>query len=190
MPDAIELVQRSRTGDQAAFASLFEQYKNLVYRVAYLTLSDSNAAEDALQEVFIQVYHSLANFDPVKGAFTTWQYRITMYHCLNQRRKHQIDTEPLDENTVDFDENLITHEDIDREAILNALTLLSEKQRAVVVLRYYADQSYAEIAEVLNIPLGTVKSRMDTSIKSLRQSIEKPDFSRVSILEKEARNEV
>ena len=71
MPEAIELVQRSQSGDQEAFAALFEQYKNLVYRTAYLTLNDSAAAEDALQEVFIRVYHSLSNFDPAKGAFTT-----------------------------------------------------------------------------------------------------------------------
>lgn len=190
MPEAIELVQRSQSGDQEAFAALFEQYKNLVYQAAYLTLNDTNAAEDALQEVFIRVYHSLANFDPAKGAFTTWLYRITMYYCLNQRRKHQIDTEPLDENAAGLDENLSTTEDIDREAILSALDRLSEKQRAVVVLRYYAAQSYAEIAEVLDIPLGTVKSRLDTAIKFLRQSIEKQDFSALPILEKEVRNEV
>src|SRR5512142_275952 len=83
--------------DEAAFANLFERYKRLVYKTAYLMLGDRAEADDALQEVFVRVYQSLASFDSRKGAFTTWLYRITLNYCLGHHRKRRISTEPLDD---------------------------------------------------------------------------------------------
>ncbi|HVU10377.1 MAG TPA: RNA polymerase sigma factor [Phototrophicaceae bacterium] len=174
MQDIVDLIDRCRSGEQDAFAALFERYKNLVYRIAYLTLNNQADAEDALQEVFIRVYSSLANFDPAKGAFTTWLYRITMYHCLNRRRADRLEVEPLDENVLEISDDTLPIGQIDLDGILPAIDHLSEKQRAVLVLRYYADLPYAEIAEVLGIPLGTVKSRLDLALKTLRAALEKP----------------
>ncbi|KUO40626.1 MAG: hypothetical protein APZ16_04415 [Candidatus Hadarchaeum yellowstonense] len=68
----MDLIQRCQAGDQEALAALFRQYANLVYKTAYLLLGDAQAAEDALQEVFLKVYRSLGTFEPEKGAFTTW----------------------------------------------------------------------------------------------------------------------
>lgn len=169
MSETMQLIRRSQSGDHDAFAALFEQYKNLVYRTAYLTLRHTAEAEDALQEVFIRVYQSLPNYDPAKGAFTTWLYRITMYYCLNQRRKHQVDDQPLDDDTVNGIE--ATTEPTEIEDLWEKLGQLSEKQRAVVILRFYAELPYAEIAEVLDIPLGTVKSRLDLALKTLRRTL-------------------
>ena len=164
-----DLIRRSQAGDAAAFAALFHQYKNLVYRTSFLMLGDAGDAEDALQEVFVQVYRGLAAFDPRKAAFTTWLHRITVNHCLNRRRTRRIVALPFDGI-----EPLAAHgpslEDAlgEDEALHAALALLSDKLRAVVVLRYGRDLSYQEIADVLDIPVGTVKSRMDLALKNLR----------------------
>jgi len=93
----MDLIQRSQSGDEQAFAALFHQYKNLVYKTAYLILGDAHEAEDVLQEVFIKVYRSLHTFQPKKGAFTTWLYRITINHCLNRRRKRHLSFSSLDD---------------------------------------------------------------------------------------------
>ena len=77
------VIRRCQAGDQNAFAYLFDQYKNLVYRTAYLTLGNPSDAEDVLQEVFVQVHRSLAKYDPARGAFSTWLYRITVNKALN-----------------------------------------------------------------------------------------------------------
>ena len=90
----LHIIQLAQTGDREAFAALFEQYKNLVFRSAYLILENVHDAEDALQEVFVLVYKSLASFDPGKGAFSTWLYRITINYCLNQRRKTILACDP------------------------------------------------------------------------------------------------
>src|SRR5688572_28580212 len=82
----MEVIRRSQAGDPASFAALFDQYKNLVFKTAYLMLGDAPEAEDALQEVMWQVYRSRQSYYPHRGAFTTWLHRLTVNHCLNRQR--------------------------------------------------------------------------------------------------------
>lgn len=171
----IDLIRRSLVNDEDAFAELFHQYKNLVYKTAFLMLGDSGEAEDSLQEIFLQVHKSLASYKAEKGAFTTWLHRITVNYCLNRRRKRhflwlsleQITQRLLPQVNPTF-ENQWGQED----AVRQALKCMSDKLRAVVVLRYYWELSYAEIAQILEIPLGTVKSRLDLALKTLRKDLE------------------
>ena len=167
------LINRAQAGDIQAFAVLFEQYKNLVYKTAYLVLDDSGEAEDSLQEVFLLVHKSLSSFDPRKGAFTTWLHRITLNYCLTQRnkRKHASLEDISPPPATNFPDAQLAEEG----ALRQATRSLSDKQKAVVILRYYWDLPYAEIAQVLNIPLGTVKSRLDLALKTLRSIIEKQE---------------
>ncbi len=164
----MQIITRSQTGDQDAFADLFEQYKNMVYKTAYLMLNDGAEAEDALQEVFVLVYRGLPNFDPAKGAFTTWLYRITIRHCLNRRRKKRVDCQPFHEGALAASTSIREDES---DTIRQAIEQLNPKQRAVIVLRYYWDLPYNDIAQVLDIPLGTVKSRINQALKTLRHTL-------------------
>jgi len=169
------LIRRSQAGDEEAFAELFHKYKNLVYKTAYLMLGDADEAEDALQEVFIQVYKSLPTFQPLKGAFTTWLYRITVNHCLNRRRKRRLFTLPLDKvSPISLTKPASSPESLmaEKDAIQRALDRLSEKLRTVVILRYYWELSYAEIAQIVDVPVGTVKSRLNLALKTLRRELE------------------
>ena len=169
------LIRRSQAGDEDAFAEIFHKYKNLVYKTAYLMLGSTEDAEDALQEIFVRVYRSLSTFRPSKGAFTTWLYRITVNHCLNQRRKRRLFTLPLDRvSPTSSTEHTSSPESplAEEETIQQALAQLSEKLRAVVILRYYQELSYAEIAQILDIPVGTVKSRLNSALRVLRKELE------------------
>lgn len=169
----MDLICRCQTGDEEAFAALFHQYKNLVYRTAYLMLDSADEAEDALQEIFLQVHRSLSTFAPSKGAFTTWLHRVTVNHCLSRRRKRRLcitsmeKIPPLAQN-----EHPAFQDRSDSEvAVQQALSRLSEKLRTIVILRYYLELSYAEIAQVLNIPVGTVKSRLNLALETLRKEL-------------------
>ncbi len=169
------LICRAQAGDREAFAALFRQYKNLVFRAAYLTLGDIPDAEDALQEVFLTVHRSLPGYDSHRGAFTTWLYRITINHCLNQRRRLKPDAVPLERaGLADEFPGLRLAE---QEALWQAIQKLGGKLRAVVILRYYSDLPYAEIAQILEVPLGTVKSRLDLAVKTLRKTLDEPETS-------------
>ena len=154
------------------FDELFERTKNLVYRTAYLMLGDAGDAEEALQEVFVLVYRSLSAYDPHKGAVTTWLHRITINYCLGTLRKRRVISQPLEEDhpalVSDPAERTLSRL-AEKEAVAQAVKSLCAEQRAVVVLRYYWELPYAEIAQVLMVPLGTVKSRLERAIKTLRR---------------------
>jgi len=168
----MDLILRSQAGDIRAFETLFHNYKNLVYKTAYLMLNDADEAEDALQEVFIQVYKSLPTYQATKGALTTWLYRITVNHCLNRRRRQHLaislDRFSAAPPSEPSHENQMTEE----AAMQHALGRLSDKLRTVVILRYYWGLSYAEIVQILDIPLGTVKSRLNQALGTLRKELE------------------
>ena len=171
--ELMTLIRRIQNDEWGAFESLFEQYKNLVYRTAYLMLEDGDEAEEALQEVFLQVYRAIDSYRPEKGAFTTWLYRVTANHCTNRRRKKKFIQGPLSWLDLSWREgsvNIESHLD-QKEPIEQALQRLSGKVRDVIILRYYGDLSYAEIAESLKIPVGTVKSRLDWGLRELRREL-------------------
>jgi RNA polymerase sigma-70 factor (ECF subfamily) len=162
----MDLIERILAGDQSAFELIFDQYKNLVYRTAYLILEDANEADDALQETFLKAYRYLGTYQPSKAAFTTWLYLITVNHCLRQRRKLSRFFKPLET----FDEGYLqAHTSLedklsDEQALQQSIKRLSNKLRVVIILRYFLDLSYLEITQVLDVPLGTVKSRLNMAL--------------------------
>ncbi len=174
-------IQPGPAGDATAFAALFHQYQGLVYKTAYLLLGDAQAAEDALQEVFVKVHRSLATFDPQKGAFTTWLRRITVNHCLNARRRSiprlfsladpAVDPAALVEDRPAFRPEELAISQEQATAVWQAVRRLSPKLRAAVILRYYEDLPYPEIAQVLDIPVGTVKWRLHEAMRILRTEL-------------------
>jgi RNA polymerase sigma factor (sigma-70 family) len=166
-----------QTDDMDAFEALFRQYERLVFRTAYLITGNKEAAENTLQEVFISVWKSRRTYDPSRGKLTTWLHRITVNQCSGKPGKLPVAIS-LEEKGVDLpdmkhqaqpEEIAITRMEYDR--LLRAMAALDTKHRSVLVLRYFNDLSYQEIAEVLEIPLGTVKSRLNQSLKYLKEQM-------------------
>ena len=180
------MIEQWQHGDVSAFETLFRQYEKLVYRTAYLITGNRDAAENALQEVFISVWKSRHTYDPNKGKLTTWLHRITVNECSRRKSRKVPTTISLEEKGIDPpemkhqaqpEEIAITRMEYDR--LLKALEALDTKNRSVLVLRYFNDLSYQEIAEALEIPLGTVKSRLNQSLKNLKEQM-KPEGGEVS----------
>jgi RNA polymerase sigma-70 factor (ECF subfamily) len=162
------------------FEAIFHRYKNIVFKIAYLTLGDVQEAEDVMQEVFIKVYRARDSFRPEKGQFNSWLHRITINQSISRRRRKSLPSfslERLREEGLDLpeaspqlpEEFLMKQEESKR--IQEAMSFLDRKHRAILALRYFDDLSYNEIAQVLGIPLGTVKSRINTAIKALRREL-------------------
>ena len=175
MPDSTENWQH---GDMNAFETLYRQYEKLVYRTAYLITGSKEAAEDALQEVFISVWKSRHTYDPNKGKLTTWLHRITVNQCSREKARKTPVAISLEEKDIDLPEMkrsyqpedvLINKMEYDR--LLRAMDALDTKHRSILVLRYFNDLSYQEIAEALEIPLGTVKSRLNQSLRYLKEQM-------------------
>lgn len=165
-----DLINEWQSGDKAAFEALFRQYERLVFKNAYLITGIREEAEDILQEVFISVWRSRHTFDPNKGRLTTWLHRITVNKCLERQRKKKLASVSLE--GLDLPETQLSNDILvsrqEYERLIEAMNSLDTKHRAVLVLRYFDDLSYEEIAQAVGIPLGTVKSRINHALKLLR----------------------
>ncbi|MFO8009316.1 MAG: RNA polymerase sigma factor [Dehalococcoidia bacterium] len=177
------MIRDWQAGDLAAFERLFHQHKDMVFRVAYSVLGDSRESEDAVQEVFIRVYRFPDKFEGGEQEFGGWLRRVTLNFCINRARRNGFrrwrSLEELSEWGKDRtqDDKSISparalEEDEKQEQARNFLSRLSDRHYEVMVLRYYHELSYEEIARMLDIPLGTVRSRLSNAVKALRQSRE------------------
>jgi RNA polymerase sigma-70 factor (ECF subfamily) len=182
-PD-FELIRRCQTDSgparEAAFAKLFEDYKERVFNLAGRLLGNPADAEDVSQEAFVTVFRKIHEFR-FSSRFYTWLYRIVFNLCVDHRRRGNASLVPGSTGAVgdaalaglrDPDpepaERVAEVESRQRE-VERALRRLSEPLRAVVVLRYMEDLPYDEIAEVLGISLGTVKSRLSRAHHFLQE---------------------
>jgi RNA polymerase sigma factor (sigma-70 family) len=161
---------RWQSGDEGDFESLFRQYERLVFKTAYLITGTREEAEDVLQEVFVSVWRSRHTFNPEKGKLTTWLHRITVNKCMERRRKKKLVSVSLDgldlPEAQTTDDALISKQEYER--LIEAMNSLDTRYRVVLILRYFDDLSYEEIAQAVSIPLGTVKSRINKALKLLR----------------------
>jgi RNA polymerase sigma-70 factor, ECF subfamily len=180
--DEAALIERCRAGDLAAFEPLVEKYRQRAYRLAYNVLRDPEEAWDVAQDAFIRAFQALPSFRG-DSAFYTWLFRIVMNVARDRARQHAargraFGTERVDEK--DWDRILVdqgTAPDTnatqveERERIGRALATLSEPHRAIIMLSDLEGLSYREIAEVLNIPMGTVMSRLHNARRRLRDAL-------------------
>jgi RNA polymerase sigma-70 factor, ECF subfamily len=164
--DDVLLVARTLEGDHDAFASIVDRYNRVLFGVAVRMLGDYEDARDATQNAFVKAFEHLEDFDPSRKFFS-WIYRILVNECLNARRARRPE-QPLDPQMPGGAGPLEAATASERhERIREALEQLPFDSRQVVVLRHFADLSYAEIGELLDIPEKTVKSRLFTARQRL-----------------------
>jgi RNA polymerase sigma-70 factor (ECF subfamily) len=181
-PDAIEtLIQRCLHGDQLAWAQIVQQYRRKVFNVAYKFVGRPDEAEDLTQDIFLKVFRSLNTFDR-RANFQTWLISVSRNLCIDHYRSIRKERETID-RTVDASElapasrepgAMAAIEQQDRVALLRqALAGLPDTLRTAVVMRDIQELSYQEIAERLDLPEGTVKSRINRGRAELTIQIKK-----------------
>jgi RNA polymerase sigma-70 factor, ECF subfamily len=163
-----ELVAGARAGSPAAFAALVEAYQRPIYNLCYRMLGDPGEAEDAAQEAFLRAYSQLHRYDPGRS-FKTWLFAIASHHCIDRLRRRRVTWLGID------DEPLLTHPALleprpgpeqmavrreEEAAIQGALAKLAPRDRSAIVMRYWYDMSYDEIARVTGSTASAVKSRL------------------------------
>lgn len=175
------LIEQSQRGDRTAFDSLVRQYEHRAYQYAFRLTRDPDEAADVVAEAFVRVYNALGNFRG-QSAFGTWLYRIVTNCYLDHRKKDKsrfqtsLDSTPQPdgteverqfEDTADGPEAL-AERSAREEAVQDALERLPEFQKAMLVMYHVEMLSYEEIAEALDLPIGTVKSRLNRARIALR----------------------
>jgi RNA polymerase sigma-70 factor (ECF subfamily) len=173
--DTNALIRRCQRGDKLAIEVLIKRYQDYVYRLCYLVMRNEQDAEDMAQETFIRAFRALPRFEIREGAsFEAWLYRISVNCCRSRMRRRWYQVLPWPDPPPPLHSEPEKHPDRQmmqleaRDAMLAAVNTLGEKHRLVVILRYYADLSNEEIAQALNIPSGTVRSRLFTARQRLR----------------------
>ena len=174
------LIERSQNGDVKAFEELISGHEKRIYNIAYRLTGNYHDASDMAQETIIKIYKSISKYRG-DAAFTTWIYRITVNTCmdeLNRRKRKKESFYDIEEGEVfneiaDYSmnpENIIEQERI-KQYLENLILALNPEYRIVMVLREHSGFSYQEIADYLNISIGTVKSRINRARIALQRKI-------------------
>lgn len=173
MSDDTDLLDRFIAGDQEAFNQLMRAHEDRVFAIALRMMRNRDAALDATQETFLTLYRKADRFHR-KSAFSTWLYRVTINTCYDQlRRQKRRSADPLPETNDPADigsEDELTSVEL-RPDIERALHELPEDFRAAVVLGDFEGHSLETVAEILEVPVGTVKSRLFRGRRLLAQKL-------------------
>ena len=171
-----ELIERLQQADLEALGELFERYRNRVYRTALAIVRDPAAAEDILQDCFLKVYTHAERID-IKRPLAPWLYRVTVnlsYTWLARGKKRRTSLDNVMDRLVSPMKQApdqVTEQTELRQNVREAIGALSVDQRVVVVLYYLNNLNLQDIAEILGLPVGTVKSRLYYARENLRATL-------------------
>lgn len=184
-PEDLVLIEKAKRGDRHAFDSLVAKYQTRVFQFAYRLCNDSEVAGDLTAESFVRVYSNLEKFR-LDSKFTTWMFRIVTNCFLDLRKRERIRTHDSLDAMIETGEGEVEKqfesdddgpvEAVERgergKALHSAIQQLPDYQRAMIVMYHVEMLGYEEIAANLNLPLGTVKSRLNRARLALKELLE------------------
>jgi RNA polymerase sigma-70 factor (ECF subfamily) len=187
-----ELVARATAGDLDSFNQLVTRWERPIYALAYRTLGREEDARDVVQEAFLRAYRGLRGFKG-QAKFSSWLYRITLNLCRDWiRRERRAPVVQVPEGTDPIDladqrasptesvEDLVARREMSR-AVARAMTDLPEEQRMAILLKEYHGLTFQEIADMLECPLSTVKTRLYQGLSMLRRRLERQQEDEASL---------
>jgi RNA polymerase sigma-70 factor (ECF subfamily) len=179
--DDHQLIQRVSQVDKDALEALYVRYRTPVYSLAMFMLKQPALAEEATQDIFLNIWLKASSFNSERGQPKAWIMSVAHHKIVDvirSRRRTIINTDPADYETLDLlpDAGASTEaqveQTLERERIMRALATIPELQREVIMLAYFEGYSQSEMAEKLNQPLGTVKTRVRLAMQKLRMALE------------------
>lgn len=163
----------ARVGDEGAFDALFYRYRDGIYRLALAITKDPQAADEIVVDTFARAYRALARLEP-DDTLRPWLYRVAINESYDRRPRGIVPASSLDDAAEEVaageerSPSALAEREETRRVVLGALETLDEKHRTVVVLHYLSELALAEIALVVGVPVGTVKSRLHYALRRLR----------------------
>ena len=176
-PDSL-LIERTMTGDEAALSIIYDRYSAMLFGMLMRILRDKQAAEEVLQDVFLQLWRNAVQFDSSRGSLPAWLLVIGRNRAISRLRGRG-SREVVEESEGDFADTFVSPQNVEEEASRNelmksvtaALSRLPAEQRQAVELAYFEGMTQSEIAARTGSPLGTVKTRVRSAMQSLRQTL-------------------
>lgn len=161
-------------GDSQAFAVLYDRHGKAAYSLAYRMMGERQAAEDLVQDAFLRVWRSTASYRAARGSVRTWMLRIVhnrgvdQLRSLSSRRRTQDKVEASAQTSQPSEAFAETWRNSKREQVRDALKALPPEQLKILELAYFSGYTHVEIAELMDLPLGTVKGRMRLGLKKIK----------------------
>ena len=167
-----QLVIALAAGDEQAMAKLYDRYSSLVYSIALRVLGDTGAAEDIMQNVFMQLWRNPAAFDSRRGSLPAWLAVITRHRAIDQLRKRRPESDLLDV-TISTSSDLASETDRSRslEKVRETLAGMPAAQSSNLEMAFFEGLTHSEIAAKTGEPLGTIKTRIRTGLVVLREAL-------------------
>ncbi len=179
-----ELIADLGRGDADALGLLYDRYRRLAMAVAYRILEDATAAEDCLQDAFVQVWRNHISFHPERGSVKNWLLTIVRNAAIDRHRGREgraRQDRPIDEVDYLLGENNDPHEQavasLQSEQIHAAISTLPGEQRDAITLAFFNGLTHQEISERMGVPLGTVKGRMRLGLKKMRSQLVESEWT-------------
>lgn len=171
---ATELIRSCQRGDRQAFDRLVQQEHGRIHRLVHSIMGNREELDDLVQEIFVRLYRKIGTFR-FESRFSTWLTRLAVNECRKALRRRQLSrllfgTEPEREDSADSTLRVLEREE-EHEFLRRAVESLPEKQRLVVILRYFETLSCEEIATVLECKVGTVRSRLFNARQQLKDTM-------------------
>jgi RNA polymerase sigma-70 factor (ECF subfamily) len=166
------LLSEIRSGDQVAMAQLYDRYSSVVYAVALRVLADTAAAEDVLQEVFMQLWRRPAAFDANRGSLGPWLAVISRNRAIDLLRKRRPETD-IDDVVVSVEPDMAGDAERSRAMgkVREAMGAMPSTQRSALEMAYFEGLTHTEIAAKTGEPLGTIKTRIRAGLLALRKAV-------------------
>jgi RNA polymerase sigma-70 factor (ECF subfamily) len=171
-PDLVSLMQLVQAGDEAAFAALYDELAGVVFGTVKRVLRDPAMSEEVTQEVFMELWRTATRFDPERASVSTWAITMARRRAVDRVRREQSQRDRIERSASQRDPEAIATDDevvasLEAERVGRALAELPEEQRIVIQMAFLDGDSHGEIAERLDLPLGTVKGRVRLGLKKL-----------------------
>jgi RNA polymerase sigma-70 factor (ECF subfamily) len=177
---SMELISEAKSGSNYALGQLLQQNYSIVYKYILKASLDCQLAADITQDCMVRVIDKFAYYDPQKSALSTWMITIAKNLLIeeyrrNKRKRGCIEQLELygENGAADTPYQDQVNDFIMKDEVLSALNKLSEKERIPIILKHARGYSYEEIAKILKIPIGTVKSRISNGLKSFKKELER-----------------
>lgn len=168
-----ELLDALRSHRNAAYRYLYMHYRGSLYNIISQIIPDTETANDVLQEVFITIWKNIDKYDAAKGRLFTWLLNITRNTAINKTRsknyKNNLKNDSINNYVNDIDKKAAYHQNINVIGLRKEVSLLKDEFKTVMELSFFNGFTHEEIAKTLNIPLGTVKTRLRNAVIELKK---------------------
>lgn len=170
-----EIVALLKAKSRKGFDYLYENYSRAIYGVIFNVIPNEDDAQDLMQDVFVKIWNNIGQYDETKGRLFTWMLNIARNASIDKTRskeyKKDAKNQSLDNSVNSINGRHSEQMNVDHIGLDKILTTLKEDQRVLVELIYLKGYTQAEVSEMLDVPLGTVKTRIRSAIMSLREKV-------------------